>query len=281
MSASARRSGRRSLGVVVVALVILGMARPALAQANVGRGDVFPDFSALDQDNALYRLSDHRGKVILLHICAMWCPPCQASGFAEADLSDALSALVGADNFELVDAVVQDSAGAPTNQLDVINWRRRTHTPAESLHANDDATSELYRMWQDIQLEFFPTYFVIRTDGVISAVEIGFGPDSNVLLASRVRRALLETPVGVAKYLTFQVESSALLGGIARSLSAPLELAIQALTDEHSSNDAAVFTAMQAFIHKVQVLSPAQVSDVTATEWIQLAERLLSQIAGG
>ncbi len=35
------------------------------------------EFSAPDLNGAAWRLSDHRGKVVLLNIFATWCPPCR------------------------------------------------------------------------------------------------------------------------------------------------------------------------------------------------------------
>jgi peroxiredoxin len=46
--------------------------------SQVDRTVVAPDFILPDLDGTPIRLSDHRGKVVLLNFWATWCPPCRA-----------------------------------------------------------------------------------------------------------------------------------------------------------------------------------------------------------
>jgi len=76
------------------------------------------DFELLDMDDEKIRLSDYRGKVVLLNFWATWCPPC----IREMPSMERLHQQVNADDFKVL-AVNQmedvDQVFAFTGQLEV------------------------------------------------------------------------------------------------------------------------------------------------------------------
>jgi peroxiredoxin len=119
-------------------------------RADLRVGNLAPDFSFKDLDGNQRRLSDFRGKIVLIDVWAMWCAPC----VREAPKLSAAYQKLKDKNFEIISLNKNDP---PENLRKFIaenrmNW---THT------TTDAAFLTLYRVDQ------YPTYFLLDKDGKI------------------------------------------------------------------------------------------------------------------
>lgn len=88
MRRTLRRAGRWLPWVLAAVLLLFLIRRvyPAVDLEQTARPA--PDFALADLEGELFRLSDHRGKVIVLNFWATWCPPCRAEIPAFIGLQD-------------------------------------------------------------------------------------------------------------------------------------------------------------------------------------------------
>lgn len=106
--------------VVLIALLVVYIvagkkgqeqAEQAVTAAPVGQGDPAPEFSLPTTEGKTVNLSDQRGKVVLVHFWATWCPSC----VEEMPVLERLSkAVAGKDLSVLAVSVDEGGAGAVT-----------------------------------------------------------------------------------------------------------------------------------------------------------------------
>ncbi len=158
----------RTLGDIAVtslALLLLGGCardpRTAAKEAPLlsdGQRKVAPDFALKDSDGRTVRLSDYRGKVVLLNFWATWCAPCRIEipWFIEMEQQNK------AQGFAVIGIAMDDDGWKvvkPFLRELGINYR--------TLMGND-MTAALYG-----GVDSLPTSFLIDRDGRIAAVHVG------------------------------------------------------------------------------------------------------------
>ena len=165
----------RTLAALAVAILCLSAcgAKPTREAPGAGaaftavqakEGDEAPDFELKDADGKTVKLSDYRGKVVLLNFWATWCPPCKIEipWFIEFERTyrDKGFAVLGVSFDEDGWEVVKPYMGA--NKL---NYR---------VLLGDEKVDKLYGGSEGVSS--LPTSYMIGRDGKIASVHIGLVP---------------------------------------------------------------------------------------------------------
>ncbi len=171
-------------------LLALGAAWVALSMPPAGsvtqgkvpaprQGFLAPDFELQDIQGQAVRLSDLRGKPVLLNFWASWCPPCQAEMPDMQKVYDSYAArgfVVLAVNTTYQDSQSEAARFAQAHAL----------TFPILLDQTGDASHRY-------EIRSMPTSFFIDRQGIIQTVVVG-GPMSEGLLRSEAERLLKGGP---------------------------------------------------------------------------------------
>ena len=118
-------------------------------------GKVLPDVEAKNLEDELDRLTNYRGKVVLIDFWATWCTPCKAALPGIAKLKEELAGKP----FEVISISVDDDVD------DVVDYQENEQPmPWVNWHIGPD--SDILTEWN---VRAYPTYYVVDAEGVIKS----------------------------------------------------------------------------------------------------------------
>ncbi len=157
-------SAKQFIFLAVLAIIALTAAvsffvkvRPSGAKI-IAAGDRAPEFKLPAPNGKTVSLSDFRGKVVMVHFWATWCPPCVEE---LPTLAQLYGSLAGKD-FEML-AVSVDEGGAAA----VTSFMHKNNLNLPVLLDTDHATASRYGTFK------FPETYILDREGVVRYKVIG------------------------------------------------------------------------------------------------------------
>jgi peroxiredoxin len=155
--------------IVLILLLLAGVGIITLLQfkddtfnlsgkSRLGKGVQAPDFALPDIEDKMVRLTEYRGKVVLLHIWATWCPVC----VEEMPSIRRLYQEMKGEDFEIL-AVSIDASGAEV----VLPFMKKHRLNFTSLTDPKNAIKNIY------QTTGVPESFIIDKNGRIAEKILG------------------------------------------------------------------------------------------------------------
>ena len=153
----------------------LDEAAQAAAATLVRAGDAAPDFTVSLFDGGSVRLSDLRGKTVLVNFWATWGPPCRE------ELTRVQAELI--DRFEGRDFVFLPVSRGETRET-VARFREQT---GYRFPMGLDPEQTIYKMYAT---NFIPRNFLVGPDGRVIVATTGYEPEEFDALVETIRKSL-------------------------------------------------------------------------------------------
>jgi len=161
---------KKTLAVIVlVFFVLLSGCEKKVPRVN----SPAPDFILKDIEGKSVRLSDYRGKVVVLEFWATWCPPCK---LAIPEFNSLYEKYIGREFEVLAVSIDEDSSG--------LRSFAKEYGISYPVLADNKNVAELYGITN------IPTTIIINKEGIISNKHLGYVPGMAELLSEDIEALL-------------------------------------------------------------------------------------------
>ncbi|MFA5243592.1 MAG: TlpA disulfide reductase family protein [Sulfuricella sp.] len=147
--------------------------RAAAAKASTGkaRGERFFDLAVKSPSGKAMKLSDLRGKVLLLHFWGTWCPPCRNE---MPELQKLHQALGGSSGIQMVLLQMREDHGTASLWMDAQGFKLPLFDSGVADAGSDTLTLANGKQIRDRELaRVFPTTYVLDKHGMVVFSHVG------------------------------------------------------------------------------------------------------------
>lgn len=167
--------------LVRLCAILLAVAVPGMAWAGLQVGDTPPDLLGTSQHGEQVRVSDHRGKVVVVTFWASWCGYC----LKEMPILEGLQRAVGRDRMEVVAINLKEP---PRTYRSIM--RQLKDVGLTMTHDRDGDIAEAFGV------EAVPRLFMIDKGGRLAYLHTGYSEESLPMIVEAAN-ALLRSPEGI------------------------------------------------------------------------------------
>jgi peroxiredoxin len=175
------------LGVALMILTARRLQPTANAKNNGGigalRGASAPDFTLKTLDGKTLKLSDLRGKAVLLNFWATWCAPCKIETPWIVDLQNQYAA----QGLQVVGVSMDDESATD----DIKKFAEEMHMTYPILRGTEEVGNEYGGV------EFLPTIYFVGRDGTVTGRILGLRGRADI--EENIKKALAAGPSQTAQ----------------------------------------------------------------------------------
>lgn len=164
--------------IQAICFISISFLTAAALSSEIGPGDIPYDHVGLTANKEKIKISQFKGKVVILTFWATWCPPCMKE----------LPVLSG----------IQKKAGLDNIQIIAVNYReskKMFQSVSEALKDNPIIIThdKRGRIGKKYGVSAIPHMVIIGADGLVLAVHLGYGEDKLPSLVREINLAIAES----------------------------------------------------------------------------------------